>query len=63
MNILANSETIFFFFFKSNEYDDINKEGIRSIFSAGVVLMVSAAQVYQIEFLVNSKKLWCWPVV
>ena len=53
----------FFFFFKSNEYDDINKEGIRSIFSAGVVLMVSAAQVYQIEFLVNSKKLWCRPVV
>ena len=63
MNILANSETIFFFFFKSNEYDDINKEGIRSIFSAGVALMVSAAQVYRIEFLVNSKKLWCRPVV
>ena len=38
-------------FKKSNEYDDVNEEGIRSIFPcAGVVLTVSAAQVYQIEF-------------
>jgi len=38
------------FFLKSNEYDDVNEEGIRSIFPAGVALTVSAAQVYQIEF-------------
>ena len=38
-------------FKNSNEYDDVNEEGIRSIFPyAGVVLTVSAAQVYQIEF-------------
>ena len=43
-------------FKKSNEYDDVNEEGIRSIFPcAGVALTVSTAQVYRIEFWLIAK--------